>query len=47
MASVALFLEPRGLPEFPDENWPAVFLPFFMCYSITFIYHRSDIYVSN
>ena len=35
MASVVLFLEPRGLPELPVENWPAVFLPFFMRYSLT------------
>ena len=35
MASVALFLEPRGLPEFPAENWPAVFLPFLICYIVT------------
>ena len=37
MASVALFLEPRGLPELPAENWPAVFLPFCVCYNITII----------
>ena len=30
MASVALFLEPRGLPALPIENWPAVFLQFFI-----------------
>ena len=30
MASVFLFLEPLGLPELPEVNLPAVFLPFFM-----------------
>ena len=30
MASVALLREPFGLPAFPLENWPAVFLPFFI-----------------
>jgi hypothetical protein len=30
MAIVALLREPLGLPEFPDANCPAVFLPFFI-----------------
>ena len=30
MARVALLREPLGLPELPLENWPAVFLPFFI-----------------
>ena len=30
MAIVALLRDPFGLPELPDENWPAVFLPFFI-----------------
>lgn len=37
MAMVARLREPFGLPEFPEANRPAVFLPFFMCYNITYL----------
>ena len=30
IACVFLFLAPLGLPEFPDENVPSVFRPFFI-----------------
>jgi len=35
MATVTRLREPFGLPEFPEANWPSVFLPFFICDNIT------------